>query len=319
MKFRTEIQIAPLGVTIGHENRLLTLGSCFSEHIAGCLARAKFTLTANPTGILFNPLSIASAIRSFGRRVEAGELHQTGVEWFHYDFHGSFSAPTAEQALEGMNAARQAGREALCGADRILLTFGTAWVFEHRGEVVANCHKQPAAQFTRRRLSVAEIVAAYGKLLQNELAGKEIILTVSPVRHPGDGLEGNSVSKATLRLAVELLCEQHPNVHYFPSFEILIDDLRDYRFYADDMIHPSPQAIAYVWEKFSQAAFTPEAQRLLPEIEAIAAAANHRPRNPHSESHMDFCRRQTERIAALPALDFQQEAAYFRQCLEINS
>ena len=152
MKFRTEIEIAPLGTKIGYENRILALGSCFAEHIAGRLAQAKFRVTANPSGILFNPLSIAAALRSYAGEnpVRHSELGFDGELWFHYGFHGSFSAPEADQALASMNAARKSGAEALRAADRIMLTFGTAWVYEHDGAVVANCHRRPAAEFTRR-------------------------------------------------------------------------------------------------------------------------------------------------------------------------
>ena len=321
MKFRTEIDIAPLGVKIGYGNRILALGSCFAEHIAGRLAEARFRIVTNPPGILFNPLSIAAALRSYADEapVQHSELDFDGELWFHYGFHGSLSAASPDEALAAMNAARKAGAEALRRADRVLLTLGTAWVYEHNGQVVANCHRQPATEFVRRRLGVAEITGAFSALLAGPLAGKEVILTVSPVRHLGDGLEGNAVSKATLRLAAEQLTERFKCSAYFPAFEILTDDLRDYRFYADDLVHPAPQAVAYVWEKFAPAVLTDEALRLLPEAEAIVAAAAHRPRNPQGEAHRAFCRRQLERIAALPEMDFQSETAYFRRCLEINS
>ena len=319
MKFRTEIDIAPLHTRIGYENRTLALGSCFAEQIGARLTRAKFRVTVNPTGILFNPLSIVEALRSYPTPVGREELHCDGGRWFHFGFHGDFAAPTADEALQRMNAARRAGAEALDAADRVVLTLGTAWVYERGGEVVANCHRQPAAQFVRRRLTVEEVTEALAAAIEGPLAGREIILTVSPVRHLGDGLAGNATSKATLRLAAEQLTERYDRVSYFPAYEILTDDLRDYRFYADDLVHPSPQAVAYIWEKFSAAALTPEAQALLPEVEAITAAAAHRPRDPHSAAHRDFCRRMLERIAALPGVDFHAEAEYFRQCIEINS
>lgn len=319
MKFRTEIDIAPLHTRIGYEHRTLALGSCFAEQIGARLARAKFRVTVNPTGILFNPLSIVAALRSYRTPVCREELHCDGGRWFHFGFHGDFAAPTADEALQRMNAARRAGAEALDAADRVVLTLGTAWVYERGGEVVANCHRQPATEFTRRRLTVEEVTGALAAAIEGPLAGREVILTVSPVRHLGDGLAGNAASKATLRLAAEQLTERYASVSYFPAYEILTDDLRDYRFYADDLVHPSPQAVAYIWEKFSAAALTPEAQALLPEVEAIAAAAAHRPRDPHSAAHHDFCRRMLERIAALPGMDFHAEAEYFRQCIEINS
>ena len=315
MKFRTEIEIAPLTARIGYRHRLLAVGSCFAEHIAGRLAAAKFRIAVNPTGVLFNPLSVAGTLHALLERrpVRREELHADGELWFHYDFHGSFSADDPDRALASMNAARQAGAEALEAADFVLLTFGTAWVYERDGGVVANCHRQPAAAFVRRRLTVGEIVAACAPLFDGALAGKQIVLTISPVRHIGDGLPENALSKAILRVAAAELAERCPNVHYFPAYEIVTDDLRDYRFYADDLVHPAPQAIAYVWEQFAAAALDDEAQRLLPEVEAVVAAARHRPRNPHGAAHAAFCRHCLERIAALPDLDFAEERRYFGQ------
>lgn len=323
MKFRTEIEISPLDERIGYRHRLLAVGSCFAEHIAGKLADAKFDIQTNPTGILFNPLSIAEALRNYRdcKPVAAAELHCDGEQWFHYDFHGSFSDTDAAQALEQMNTGRAIGTAALQKADFVLLTFGTAWVYERQGRPVANCHRQPASEFVRRRLSVDEIVAAFGESFRARPDGndpfakpfteKQIILTVSPVRHIGDGLEGNALSKAVLRTAAAELAERYPNVHYFPAYEIVLDDLRDYRFYADDLVHPARQAIEYIWEKFVAAALDDEAQRLLPEVEAIVAAARHRPRNPQGKAHADFCRRCMERIAALPQIDFSAEKRCF--------
>lgn len=321
MKFRTEIEIAPCKTRIGYENLLLALGSCFAEQMAGRLAAARFRVSCNPTGILFNPLSIAEAIRHYAARTPVGpdELNSDGEVWFHYGFHGDFSAPTPDEALRRMNAGREAGADALAAADRLLITFGTAWVFFRHETAVANCHRQPAAEFVRRRLSVARIVEAFDALVAGPLAGKQIILTVSPVRHLGDGLEGNALSKAVLRLAAEELAQKHENVCYFPAFEILNDDLRDYRFYAEDLVHPAPQAVAYIWEKFAQTMLSDEARSVLEEVEAVVAAAAHRPRNPLSDAHKAFCRRQLERIAALRGIDFAAETAYFRRCLEINS
>ena len=321
MKFRTEIDIAPLGVKIGYGNRILALGSCFAEHIARRLAEARFRIVTNPTGILFNPLSIAAALRSYADEtpVQHSELDFDGELWFHYGFHGSLSAASPDEALAAMNAARKAGAEALRRADRVLLTLGTAWVYEHNGQVVANCHRQPAERFRRRRLSVEEVVSAIESVLPDESSGKRILLTVSPVRHLGDGLAGNAVSKAVLRLAAEELSERHAQVAYFPAYEILCDDLRDYRFYADDLTHPSPQAVAYVWERFCEALLTPDARALLPRIAEITAAARHRPLHPASEAYRAFCRRQLEAIERLPGVDFTEETAFFRSRIEINS
>ena len=213
MKFRTEIRIAPLSVRIGYENRLLALGSCFAEHISGRLSGARFRITSNPSGILFNPLSLAATLESYAAQQEVvpEELGCRNGLWFHYGFHGAFSDGSQKMALSKMNLARRAGASALREADRVILTFGTAWVYELRstGEIVANCHRQPAALFRRRRLTVEEIVARYDDLQAGPLAGKQVILTVSPVRHLGDGLPDNFLSKATLRLAIDEICRHN--------------------------------------------------------------------------------------------------------------
>ena len=171
MKFRTEIRLRPYRATIGYENRLLSLGSCFADAVARRLAAAKFRVAANPSGVLFNPLSIAATIESYAAAAAVGreELHTDGERWFHYDFHGDFAAPTPDEALRRMNAARQRGAEALRAADRVMITFGTAWVYEREGRAVANCHRPPAAQFVRRRLAVDEIVRRFEELLAGPL------------------------------------------------------------------------------------------------------------------------------------------------------
>ena len=320
MKFRTEIQIAPLSVRIGYENRLLALGSCFAHHISGRLAGARFRITSNPTGILFNPFSLATALEFYAaaKCVAADELTCRDGLWFHYDFHGSFSDGTQKMALSKMNMGRQAGTNALREADRVILTFGTAWVYElqQTGQVVANCHKQPAELFRRRRLTVEEIAARYDALFEGPLAGKQVILTVSPVRHLGDGLPDNFLSKATLRLAIDEICRRHHNAVYFPAYEILTDDLRDYRFYADDLVHPSEQAMKYIWELFTAAAFTDAARRMLPLVEAVTTAVCHRPLHPESDEYRRFCRKQLEIIDSLKEIDFSRERAFFEQFLK---
>lgn len=320
MKFRTEIEPFSLGTDIDYTSRMLALGSCFAELIPTRLARAKFRIEANPTGVLFNPRSIASTL---GRLLRAEAVRREELRrsadglWFHYGFHGSFSRTEADEALEAMNEAVRRGAEALRGADTLLLTFGTAWVYDQGGETVANCHRQPASEFVRRRLTVDEAVEPLARLLERELADKRVIVSVSPVRHTGDGLAGNSLSKATLRLAAEALAERFPErVRYFPAFEIVTDDLRDYRFYADDLVHPSTQAVEYVWEHFVRAALSERAQRQLPEVERIVRAAEHRMQHPRSEACRDFCRRQLAAIEALREVDFTAERAYFARFLK---
>ena len=317
MKFRTEIESKPLKIEIDHNNKILTVGSCFASNIAERLVGSKFDCTANPTGILFNPKSIAEALGRYSRAGElsADDLICSGDLWFSYDFHGSFSDTTQSVALERMNRGLRLGAEALKGADRVVITFGTAWIYERDGCVVANCHKQPASTFQRRRLSVGEIVSDFSTLLTTSLADKEVIFTVSPIRHLGDGLVDNSLSKSILRVAIAELVESHSNAHYFPSYEILMDDLRDYRFYAEDMTHPTPQAIEYIWGRFKCMLLSTNAQVIIPRIEKIVVAANHRPLNAASDGYKNFCRKQLKEIESLSQVDFAAQKDFFERVL----
>ena len=317
MRFRTEISLTPLAERIDHSAKIFALGSCFAESISERLQRAKFSVTTNPFGVLFNPLSIASAIDRLAdtRAFAVCDIREGREGFFSFDAHSSLDGKTQTEIFANLNQAVAQGSKALHEAEWVILTFGTAWVYEHDGRVVANCHKQPAKEFERRRLSVAEIVERYKTLFEGVLRDKRVILTVSPVRHLGDGLQENSLSKAILRLAVEQLCEQFDNVHYFPSYEILIDDLRDYRYYAEDLAHPSKMAVEYVWERFCEYALTDKARELLPKIEQIVSAAGHRPFNPESDAHRAFCRKMLAKAEEMHEIDFALEKEAFERYL----
>ena len=317
MKFRTEIEVTPLADGLEYGAKIFALGSCFAESISERLAKAKFSVTTNPFGVLFNPFSIANAIERLDntRSFAVCDIREGREIFFSFDAHSSLNGKTQTEAFANLNRAVAQGAKALQNADWVILTFGTAWVYEREGRVVANCHKQPASQFSRRRLSVAEIIERYDALFEGVLRDKKVILTVSPVRHIGDGLQENSVSKATLRLAVEELATKYDNVHYFPSYEILIDDLRDYRYYADDLAHPSKMAVDYVWERFCEYALTEKAQRLLPQIEQIVSAAEHRPFNSESEAHKTFCRKMLAKVEEIHDIDFSLEKREFERYL----
>ena len=317
--FRTPIERINLSHKIDYKSRILSLGSCFSEHIAKELDDHKFHVVSSPTGILFNPMSIASHLHMYrtNRYILKNELLHDKDHWFSYDFHSDFSGRTAEECLKRIHQGVAAGSQALEEADTLLLTWGTSWVYRHNGLEVANCHKQPASEFERVRQSVAWIVKGYSHLIEHHLPDKRIILTISPVRHLGDGLVENSLSKAPLRLAADELCQKFPQVEYFPSYEILMDDLRDYRFYADDMLHPSMRAIEYVWEKFAEAALTPATQKTMQKVEKLMDIVHHRPRDPQSKSHLTLVRHTLKEMDRLPEVDFQRERAAFLKCLEI--
>ena len=323
MQFRTTVKIESLKQKIGHNDSILSLGSCFADNIASRLAAAKFQITASPSGVLFNPESIASAIERYSRAAAptAEELREGDEGWYSFDFHSSLSHSEREVALAQMQQAVKQGAEALAKAKVVIVTFGTAWVYrlKENGRVVANCHKQHQSLFSREMLSIEEIVERYAPLMEGVLAGKKVIMTVSPIRHLSDGLEANSLSKAILRVAIDKLAERYDNVHYFPSFELLNDDLRDYRFYADDMTHPSAVAIDYIWERFEEYAFSAATTDIIKRLRKIADAVAHRPLNADTEAHRNFCLKMIGEIAAMECvtsgIDFSEEKRHFKQYL----
>ena len=323
MQFRTTVKIESLKQKIGHNDSILSLGSCFADNIASRLAAAKFQITASPSGVLFNPESIASAIERYSRAAAptAEELREGDEGWYSFDFHSSLSHSEREVALAQMQQAVEQGAETLAKAKVVIVTFGTAWVyrFKENGRVVANCHKQHQSLFSREMLSIEEIVERYAPLMEGVLAGKKVIMTVSPIRHLSDGLEANSLSKAILRVAIDKLAERYDNVHYFPSFELLNDDLRDYRFYADDMTHPSAVAIDYIWERFEEYAFSAATTDIIKRLRKIADAVAHRPLNADTEAHRNFCLKMIGEIAAMECvtsgIDFSEEKRHFKQFL----
>ena len=317
MKFRTEINIGKYPFEIDYRSRGFMIGSCFADNMAARLASAKFCVLSNPTGVMYNPMSVVSTLRTLfsRRRFSENDLMQRDGRWFSLDFHGSFSDTQPERALDGMNDAVMRGAEALAASDYVIVTLGTAWVYEKDGRTVANCHKLPAAEFERRLLSTDEIVGALSSAMERELNGKDVVFSVSPIRHLKDGFAGNSLSKALLRVAVEYVVRRYDRAHYFPSFEIMNDDLRDYRFYEADMAHPSVSAVDYIWEKFRGAFLSEQAADELPQVEKIVDASRHRPIDSRSEQYRAFCRKFLSQAQLLSqrceGLDLESEIAYF--------
>jgi hypothetical protein len=257
----------PSSVKIDYRSGILSLGSCFSQNIGRRLQRALFQTDINPFGVLYNPASIAQNIGLLCENRDFSEenLSKHGSLFFNFAFDTSFSAISAKQCLEKINARFTSAVKNLKSADFLLITFGTAFVFKLKrtGETVANCHKLPAEYFVRQRLGVEDIVSMFEELfskIKTVNPHLHIVLTVSPVRHIKDGLHENNLSKSTLLLAAERLAKGFENVSYFPAYEIVIDELRDYRFYAPDLLHPSETAVDYVWEKFAQAYFSAQTQ-----------------------------------------------------------
>lgn len=318
MQFRTEFPPFQGGLAISHSDKALCVGSCFSEHMGARLARYKFPVFINPFGIVYNPVSIAGMLKFLLSEAVFREedLFCWQGLWHSYQHHGQFSRADRAKALEGMNQRLAEAREFLRQATRLIITPGTATVFQLKktGETVANCHKVPGQEFQRRRLDVAEVRDALldaFRLLRERLPGLQIILSVSPVRHVRDGLVENQRSKAVLLLALEQVAEQLAGVHYFPSYEIVMDDLRDYRYYEQDMVHPGPQAVEYIWRYFERAYFDASTRELCRRVGQLVDAAAHRPLHPGSSPHLDFVSQQLLAMDQLerdfPFLSFDPE------------
>jgi hypothetical protein len=273
----------------------MSIGSCFSENIGRYFDQYKFNIDINPFGQQYNPASIANAIDRLLSDTPYTESKLTfRDELYHsFDHHGSFSRSTKEETLDAINTSVATSSQKLQKASLLFLTFGTAHVFKQKstGKVVSNCHKIPGSEFDFALMSPDEIVATLSKsfdALRQQNPSLQIILTVSPVRYFAFGHFENSVSKGHLFSAIHTLIGRYPQLYYFPAYEMVMDDLRDYRFFADDMLHPTHQAISYVWGKLSKAFFPAETQSILRELDEITSAINHRPRNPQSEAHQKF-------------------------------
>jgi len=250
---------------------------------------SQFDILLNPNGIVYNPLSIANAIdRAMGLKAythaDLVQFNELNHSWHH---HGKFSAMAEEDVLTNANRMQQQLHQYLQKESTVLLTFGSAWLYEYEGEVVANCHKIPNHQFTKRLASVSEIVEAYTPLFKT-LQASEVIMTVSPVRYIKDGMHQSNLSKSTLLLAVNELCAQFEHVHYFPAYEILIDELRDYRFYDTDLVHPNQQATDYIWWTFLATYGNEVTKTMVDRWNKLSQRIHHRPINSETEAYHKF-------------------------------
>lgn len=262
--FRKVIDIRPTDRRLSHRSWILLWGSCFADRLADRLEQELYPVSRAPYGIIYNPLSMAEGMRRLLQddvpRSEELILHEG--RWHSLMHHGDYSGSDRETTLKGMRAAFDRAREVLPKAELIVFTFGTAWVYECEGKVVNNCHKLPPDHFTHRRLTVEEITAAWDPLIDQvtrQAPEAKILLTVSPIPHYRDGAHESRLSKAILLIAVDELLRLHPDrVDYFPSYELLQDELRDYRFYGEDMAHPTPQAADYITERFAEAYLSDE-------------------------------------------------------------
>jgi hypothetical protein len=330
MDFHLEFTPKQLLQKINHRHTLMLMGSCFTENIGDKLIANKFTVLQNPNGILFNPVSVKEALGNYitNKVIDESNLFYLNESWHSWQHHSRFSGITKQAAVEKINASTNIAHHYLKETDCIIITLGSAWVYElsekadnaKTKQVAANNHKAPANWFNRRLLSTKEtqqFINVSITQLQAFNPSIKIILTISPVRHLREGFIENNRSKATLINAVHTATENFENIYYFPAYELVIDDLRDYRFFAEDMVHPNYAATNYVWEKFVEACIDEPAQQLMKEINEINVAINHKPFNPQSEAHNLFKLKNFNKIKALQAncsyLDFSKELEYFQQ------
>lgn len=328
MKFHSEFSIKKPGQLVSHTDQLLLIGSCFTENITAKLCKHKFRAVENPNGILFNPVSVSEALDAYihNRQITVSDIFEYNETWHSWKHHSRFSAVSAEACVNQINASVNFAGAYLKNANHLLVTLGSAWVYELTdkaanaipGSVAANNHKAPADWFSKRLLGADETFAVLetvlGKLLRMN-PQIQVIFTISPVRHLREGVIENNRSKAVLIQAVHELVHTHPQFYYFPAYELVIDDLRDYRFYAEDLVHPNYQATQYVWEKFTDACMSDETRALIKEIAEINLAYQHKPFNPLTTQHQKFLVSYLMKTKALqeqyPWLDFSAELAYF--------
>lgn len=306
MMWQTVVDIDKPDFSLDYHSRLMLVGSCFAENIGKKLTEARFSVDCNPCGIVYNPESVAQVLWRLleEREVTADELVWHDGKWISWGHHGSYSASERDVCLEKMNARIRRGAEQLRKADLLLITFGTSWVYRYlpSGRVVANCHRFPESDFERFCLSVPEVVGLYDRLLDRleQINPRvRVLFTVSPIRHWKDGAHGNQVSKSILLLAIDELVRRRERGCYFPSYEIVLDELRDYRFYAEDMLHISEVAVDYIWSRFKDTFLSADALQVMRQVEKINKGTNHRPFDPESETYLAFRRKLQEELKQL--------------------
>ncbi len=322
--FRTELKIVPSNVTIDLKSGILTQGSCFSDAIGGRLGDHKLNVLPNPFGVIYNPESIHSVLLSAVCNepmpdhtfLQNGELH------LNYRLHSEFATFKKEELSVRLTNLIGSTHYFLKDCQWLIVTYGTAWVYSRNdtGEIVANCHKLPASAFAKSLMSVEDIIGSFRRFYEHLKAynpGIRVVLTVSPVRHIRDTVELNSVSKSVLRLACHEITRLFDDVGYFPAYEIMMDDLRDYRFYKRDMIHPSDDAEDYIWEKFAERYFSPELSDFVQRWEGVLAAMRHRPFHGQSAAHRQFIRNTMKKLEAFSGtVDVSQEISVLKRQLE---
>jgi hypothetical protein len=333
MQFFTSLNIKPLQTPLTYEDNILLVGSCFTEHIGNYLMDVKFSVLQNPNGILFDPLSVCYSLVSYIHNKQYGndDVFYWNEAWHSWQHHSRFSNPDKDECLRLINASQNEAHNFLKKTNWLIITLGSSFAYklsleaatefvkgERKG--VANCHKAPAQIFLKHLCTIEETVTALDGTIHQLFhfnPNLKIIFTISPVRHLRDGVVENNRSKARLIEAVHHLVNKFDRLYYFPAYELVIDVLRDYRFYDIDLAHPNYSATQFVLEKFSESCFHNATQTLMKEIKKIVVAKNHTPFNPHSQQHKKFLKTYFEKTKTLQQqyswLDFTREMEYFER------
>lgn len=322
-RLQTCVEIPEPGFSINYRQNILLAGSCFAANIGEKLGKLKFRSLTNPFGVLYNPASIAQSLKLLlsGKSFIESDLYFHNQLWFSFYHHSSFSSADKVACLEQINLSLKAASEHLQTAGILFITLGTSWVYQYKktGEIVSNCHKLPAQEFVREFLEPQQIAALLSEPFNKLLAsnpGIQIVLTISPIRHWKDGAIENMRSKASLVMAMRELEKKYAgNLYYFPVYELFMDEMRDYRYYAADMLHPSDFAIEYVWEKFFGLFFDKNTRNQIADVEKLLSMLGHRPFNTASADYAKFCNRIKNHILLLksryPSIDLTEETKQF--------
>ena len=324
MNFRLTFPVTPFSSPLQYADRLLLMGSCFAEEIGGRLQEHYFDTLINPHGILYNPISITHALNTYldGKLYSIDDLFQQGDLWHSWDHHSRFSDINPDTVLSRINATQQAASKRLGEADWLMITLGSAhaYVLQENGLLVGNCHKLPASAFYKKLLSAQDVISALDNVMHRLFFRNrkvKILFTISPVRYARDGVAENNLSKAVLLQAVHHLVNKFDRLYYFPAYELVLDDLRDYRFFKDDLVHPNETAISYVWEHFMEAGLATSDKPILTAIEDLNRARTHRPFNPQSQQHQQFLATYAAKTIQLkkqyPFLQLEEVLHYFNR------
>lgn len=320
--FTLPFDISPCPTKIRLKDPIFSIGSCFSDNIGSKLRENKFDVVTNPLGIIYNPYSIFKNLKLLlSEGLDPNNFIKRGNIYFHWDTHSAISGTEINQFKELLEEKSRLSKQSLIAAEWLVITLGTIYTYRYRGNdmIVANCHKVPQKEFEKQTLTHEEIVEDYQEtmeLVRSINPRIKVILTVSPVRHIRDGLIANNISKATLLQAVHDIVHSDKNSYYFPSYEIMIDELRDYRFYKSDMIHPSEQAINYIWNKFSKVFFDQETQRFIDNWSKILKSLSHKPFHPNTPEHQKFLNSTIKKLEELEdKVDVTEEISFVKNQL----